>query len=266
MNYQDYLKKNKDLIGMIHVRALPGTPKNNLSVSKIIDIAVNEAKIYKKCGLKTVMIENMHDVPYTKITRPEIIAVMSIIGKKIKELGLYCGVQILAGGNQEALAVAKAGDLDFIRAEGYVFGHIGDEGYFDSCAGELLRYRKSIGADNVMIFTDIKKKHSSHKLTEDVDIVETAKAAQFFLTDGVIITGCSTGVEPSVEELFELKNVKVRKLIGSGITYTNINKYYNLADVFIVGSYFKKNGNWENELDVNRIKKLIVQFNKINKK
>ena len=29
----------------------------------------------------------------------------------------------------------------------------------NSCAGDLLRYRKQIGADNIKIFTDIKKKH-----------------------------------------------------------------------------------------------------------
>lgn len=49
--------------------------------------------------------------------------------------------------------------LDFIRAEGFVFSHVADEGLLDACAGDLLRYRKNIGADHVQIFTDIKKKH-----------------------------------------------------------------------------------------------------------
>lgn len=49
--------------------------------------------------------------------------------------------------------------LDFIRAEGFVFSHVADEGFLDACAGDLLRYRKQIGADHVQIFTDIKKKH-----------------------------------------------------------------------------------------------------------
>jgi predicted TIM-barrel enzyme len=40
-----------------------------------------------------------------------------------------------------------------------VFGHVADEGYFDACAGALLRYRRQIGAEDVLIFTDIKKKH-----------------------------------------------------------------------------------------------------------
>jgi len=66
---------------------------------------------------------------------------------------------VLSCGNKEALAVAKACSFDFIRAEGFVFGHIGDEGYTDANAGRLLRYRKHIEAENVLIFADIKKKH-----------------------------------------------------------------------------------------------------------
>lgn len=49
--------------------------------------------------------------------------------------------------------------LDFIRAEGFVFSHVADEGLLNACAGELLRYRRRIGAEHIQIFTDIKKKH-----------------------------------------------------------------------------------------------------------
>lgn len=65
----------------------------------------------------------------------------------------------MAAANEEAIAVAYATNFQFIRAEGFVFGHVADEGYMDACAGKLLRYRKSIGAQDVCIFTDIKKKH-----------------------------------------------------------------------------------------------------------
>ena len=55
--------------------------------------------------------------------------------------------------------MAHSTGADFIRVEGYVFAHIADEGLIESCAGDLLRYRRNIGADNVLIWTDIKKKH-----------------------------------------------------------------------------------------------------------
>lgn len=50
-------------------------------------------------------------------------------------------------------------DLEFIRAEGFVFSHVADEGLMNACAGDLMRYRHSIGADNIMVFADVKKKH-----------------------------------------------------------------------------------------------------------
>jgi LmbE family N-acetylglucosaminyl deacetylase len=65
----------------------------------------------------------------------------------------------------------------------------------------FFRYRKALGADDVLVFCDIKKKHSAHSITSDVDIAETAKAAEFFGADGVIVTGTATGAEANQEEL-----------------------------------------------------------------
>ena len=64
-----------------------------------------------------------------------------------------------SGSNKEALAVAMASGASFIRAEGFVYSHVGDEGWTDSCAGELLRYRRNIGAQDITVLTDINKKH-----------------------------------------------------------------------------------------------------------
>ena len=104
----------------------------------------------------------MHDIPYlNRQVGPEIVASMSVVCNEVKKEAnnLPCGIQILAGANKEALAVAKAAGLQFIRAEGFVFSHIADEGTMNSDAGELLRYRKQIDADDILVFTDIKKKH-----------------------------------------------------------------------------------------------------------
>ncbi|MFA6023351.1 MAG: BtpA/SgcQ family protein [Candidatus Pacearchaeota archaeon] len=267
MEFKNYIKNKKVLVGMVHVRALPGTPENKLSSQEIIDKAIEEAKVFKKLGYGVVMIENMHDIPYTKQVGAEIPTLMALIGKEIKKLGLYCGIQILAGANKEALAAAKASDLDFIRAEGFVFAHVADEGYIESCAGDLLRYRKQINAENVLVFTDIKKKHSSHAITSDVNIAETAHTAEFFLSDGVIVTGVSTGTEADLEEVKQVKKaVHIPVLIGSGITDKNLKDYFPYADIFIVGSFIKKGGYWKNELDENNIKTLIKEFDRLNKK
>ena len=169
------------VIGMIHVAALPGTPRHRASLADIVAQALAEANIYRDAGIHALMLENMHDIPYVQQPGTEVTAAMAVIAREVKRAcpDLPLGVQILAGGNRAALAVALAAGADFIRAEAFVFGHVADEGYMDSCAGDLLRYRKAIGAEQIAIFTDIKKKHSAHAITADVDIVQTAQAAEF---------------------------------------------------------------------------------------
>ena len=260
------MQLNKTIIGMVHVQALPGTPNHKHSIEEICEIAVQEAKIYEEAGLDAIMIENMHDVPYLKgAVGPEITASLAVVAKAIREaVDLPLGIQILAGANKEALAVAKAANFQFIRAEGFVFGHVADEGYIDSCAGELLRYRKAIGAEDVKIFTDIKKKHSSHAITADIDIDETAKAAEFFLSDGLIVTGSSTGKAVYLHELKSLKDkVNIPVLIGSGITTNNLEEYWDYASGFIVGSHFKEDGFWKNPISEKRLNAFMRKVQKL---
>jgi len=254
-------KQDKPIIGMVHVQALPGTPKNKSSVAEIAAQAVKEAKVLCTAGVQSIMLENMHDVPYlNRVVGPEVISAMTRVASEVRSVTeLPLGIQILAGANQAALSVAQAAELQFIRAEGFVFGHLADEGFFQSDAGELLRFRKQLGAEGIHIFTDIKKKHSSHAITSDVSLEDTVEAAEFFLSDGVIITGTHTG--RSVD-LKELKRVYAASrspvLVGSGVTPEGLKGIWSSADAFIVGSYFKENGDWTKEPDPRRLELLMA--------
>jgi len=253
---------------MVHVGALPGTPKSALNMKAIISQALKEALVLESAGVDAVMIENMHDRPYlNRNVGPEIVAAMTSVAVTLRrELHVPLGVQILAGANKEALAVALAAGLDFIRAEGFVFGHLADEGWMNSDAAELLRYRKNIGAEHIQIFTDIKKKHSSHAISSDVSLAETAKATEFFLSDGVVVTGKATGEIANVDEVKEVKQaIKLPVIIGSGIDVKNIQNYWNLADAFIVGSSFKKDGKWENETYERRVMAFMKKITELRK-
>ncbi len=258
--------KEKSLIGMIHVPALPGTPSSSLEVKEILKTSVEEARHLEEQGFDGVILENMHDTPYlNRHCGPEIVATMSAVVSAVRQMiDIPVGVQILAGCNKEALAVALAAQAQFIRAEGYVFGHIADEGYIQSDAGELLRYRKMIGAENVLIAADIKKKHSSHYVTSDVSIEETARAAEFFQADAVIITGDSTGEEASTSDIKSVsKTIGLPIMIGSGITAENLEMYWSHAHAFIIGSYIKEEGKWHNPISPDRVHALVRAAEKL---
>jgi membrane complex biogenesis BtpA family protein len=250
------------LIGVIHVAALPGTPAGRWSVAEIVDSAVEEARIYAAGGFHGLTIENTHDRPYLKgAVGPEITAAMAVIGAEVRRaVGLPLGVQILAGANTACLAVAQACGAAFVRVEGFVFAHVADEGLIESTAGELLRYRRAIGADGIRIFTDIKKKHSAHAITADVDLVETAKAAEFFQSDGVIVSGLATGLPTDPDEVRAVSAaVAIPTLVGSGVTPENL-AGLAAADALIVGSSVKEGGVWCNRLDERNVRAIAVAF------
>ena len=136
---------------------------------------------------------------------------------------LPLGIQVLAGANHESVAVAHASGARFVRVEGFVFAHVADEGLMQSDAGTLLRYRRQVGAEAVAVFADVKKKHSAHAMTADMDIAETARAAEFFLADGVIVTGTATGRPADRAEVEAVADaVSIPTLVGSGTTPENI--------------------------------------------
>jgi membrane complex biogenesis BtpA family protein len=250
----------KPVIGVIHVGALPGTPRSSQTVAELIASAKYEAQLYSECGVDGVMIENMHDVPYMRgEVGPEIVAAMTAIATKVKrECGLPVGVQVLAGANIEAMAVAHAANLDFIRAEGYAYAHVADEGLIQASAAKLLRYRRMIGATHVQVWTDVKKKHAAHAITADVSLGETAETVEFMGADCVIVTGIATGKPPSIADIREAKrHCKLPVYLGSGITQKNIAEFYDEADGFIIGSTFKLDGLWSNTVDPARVTSLL---------
>ncbi|MEQ2181979.1 hypothetical protein GOODEAATRI_017277, partial [Goodea atripinnis] len=98
------------VIGMIHVKALPGTPLGCFNMLQIIKEACHEAEVYLDAGIDGLIIENMHDVPYSFNVGPEVCACMTAVCSAVRSVcpTLPLGVQILSSANQQALAVALA--------------------------------------------------------------------------------------------------------------------------------------------------------------
>lgn len=239
------------LIGMLHAGALPGAPLSSDPVGASCERAVAEARLLAAAGFHGLLLENMHDRPYVRgAAPPETVAAMAVIAHEVRRaVALPLGVQVLAAANKEAIAVAHAAGAGFVRVEGFVFAHVGDEGVHQSDAGTLLRYRRAIGADAVRVFADVKKKHSAHALTADVSLVETARAAEFFLADGVIVTGTATGQPADAREVAEVAAATaLPTLVGSGVDAHNVASY-RAADALIVGSALKAGGHWTGALD-----------------
>jgi len=248
---------------MIAVQPLPGAPLYEGDDKRVISQAISDTQAYLETGADAIILENSHDLPYIKPPLPaRAVELMKQIAREVRNRFTGpIGIQMLEAANETALEIACEADLDFVRAEGYVFAHIGGAGLIEGCAGKLLRRRKELGCEQIKIFGDVKKKHCSHALTADLDILDEIKQAEFFLVDGVIVTGARTTEPPSLTELRRVKkHAHVPVLIGSGMTAQNIRSYFKLADGFIVGSTFREQGRFLGQLDRERLDSFMKVF------
>ena len=83
---------------------------------------------------------------------------------------------------------------------------------------------------------------------------EHVETASYFRSDGIIITGSSTGKEALIDDVkIASQSTSLPVIIGSGITTDNIENYWDFADAFVVGSWFKFEGKWENSISKERV-------------
>lgn len=258
-----FLDGGRVLIGMVHIGATPGTPRASMAPAQLIEQAATEARILREAGFDAIIVENMHDAPYVHGDElgPEQTALMTLAAKAAADAFQGpVGVQILSGGSRQAMAAAHVTGASFIRCENFVFAHIADEGLLPRAeAGPLLRYRRQIGAENVAVLADIKKKHASHAITADISIAEAVEAAQFFGVDGVIVTGTSTGKPADLDDLAQARQASdVPVLVGSGVTADAVRELFKHAHGLIVGTSIKADGRWYNPVDPDRARAVVA--------
>jgi predicted TIM-barrel enzyme len=73
-------------------------------------------------------------------------------------------------------------------------------------------------------------------------------------------------LNPDKNDLLKAKDAtRLPVLIGSGMNVDNIADYLPLADGFIVGSYFRKDGKFLEKLEPGRLNKFIEVFVSVRK-
>lgn len=258
----------KPLIGNIHCLPLPGTPKYaNESISEIIERAVQDAENYAKGGMDGLLVENHGDIPFLPPHEigQEIIAAMSVIAKAVSEqVGLPFGINLLANSAIGALAIAKATGARFIRVNQWVNAYVSNEGLLEGESARALRYRKSIGAEDVAIFADVHVKHGAHAIVADRSVDELARDVEFYEADIAIATGNRTGDSVPDEEISSIRRgTQLPVIAGSGVTVGNVQHILSLTNGAIVGSSLKREGVWWNEVALDRVQALVDEAHKV---
>lgn len=152
----------KPVIGMVHLRPLPGAPLFGGSLDAVIEAARADVRALATGGCDGLLFENFGDRPFRKTeVDPETIAAMTrVITEARREAPLLFGVNVLRNDPIAALAVAAATGASFIRVNVHTGAMVTDQGIIEGNAGESLRRRARIAPD-VAIFADHFVKHAS---------------------------------------------------------------------------------------------------------
>ncbi len=250
--------QNKCIIGMVHTLPLPGTPKYKDNMDFVRERALQDAKTLEKAGVSALIVENFNDDPASiKLDMEQLTALTSIATSVKEAVNIPVGIDAAFCDWEASLTIAIAVGADFIRVPVFVDTVVMADGIVYPCASKLLRKRKALNAENILLLCDIQTKHT-HMLTGSVSIEESAVNAEAALADAIIVTGAHTGAAAPVDVLKELRKfVRIPLLVGSGFNAYNALEQLPYIDGAIVGSAFKKNGIISNPVDYELAKKVM---------
>lgn len=256
--------RKKALIGMIHCPPFPGAPRyRGATLDSIYDACLRDAEMLIEGGLHGLIVENHGDIPFSKPEDigPETPAFLSVVTDRIRRAtGVPIGINVLANAPLPALATAVAGGAAFVRVNQWANAYVANEGFMEGRAGEALRYRSLLRAENVRIFADAHVKHGSHSIVADRSIPELTRDLAFFDADCVIATGQRTGHAASLDEIDEIASAShLPVLVGSGVTEDNIVAILARTNGVIVASSLKVDGVWWNPVEPDRVKRFVAR-------
>ncbi|MBX6341896.1 MAG: BtpA/SgcQ family protein, partial [Thermomicrobiaceae bacterium] len=152
-----------EIIGVIHLAPLPGAPRNQSTISEIIEAALRDALAYQQGGARGLIVENYGDVPFAKDhVEPHTVAAMTLAVRTIVSAAstVRVGVNVLRNDALAAIAIAAIGGASFIRVNVHTGVMVTDQGIIEGRAYETLRYRRLLD-QSLQIWADVMVKHAT---------------------------------------------------------------------------------------------------------
>jgi len=247
--------QTKPVIAMAHVPALPGTPRYNESggVDQLIQAVRPDVECLVAGGVDAIMFCNEDDRPYVFKAGIEQIAAMTRVVTECAPKGIPFGVDFLWD-PYAAIAMAHATGAAFVR-EVFTGVYESDMGLWTPSAGDILRFRQSIGAAGVRLFYNVVPEFASALGVRSIG-QRARSAVVSSVPDVILVSGVMAGEQPPLQSLTEVKQTlpDIPVFLNTGAKADNIAEFLKVADGVIVGSSLKKEGYTWNPVDPGRVR------------
>lgn len=249
----------KPIIAMLHLAALPGDPgyDSKAGISAVVDRAKGELEALQAGGVDAVMVSNEFSLPYLTKTEPiTAISMARIIGELLPEFSVPYGVNVLWDGTA-SIDLAVATGAQFVR-EIFTGVYASDFGLWNTNVGEVARHRSRVGAAEVKLFFNIVPESAQYLGGRDLkSIAETTVFAT--LPDAICVSGLTAGAPTDTQSLKIVKDAAgtVPVFVNTGVRAHNVSEQLSIADGAVVGTYFKKDGQFANRAVQPRVEELM---------
>jgi len=236
----------KLLLGVIHLRPLPGSPLwspngDGGPLDGVIAAARADAETILAAGFDGFVVENFGDVPFHGgAVPPWVVASMTRVADELPTADAFTVANVLRNDALAGLSVALASGLDAIRVNVHSGAMVTDQGIVEGRAADTMRRRREL-APNVAILADVDVKHAA-PLGAPRTLGDLAKDTAYRgLADALIVTGAATGAATATADVEAVKTAVPDRplLVGSGADADNVADLLRIADGVIVASGLK---------------------------
>lgn len=250
---------SKPIIGMCHLRALPGDPQYEAGkgLDWVYECALADVQALQAGGVDAILFSNEFSLPYLTQVEPVTVACMAAVIAQLKpHLHLPFGVNVLWDA-RASLDLAVATGAQFVR-EVFTGVYGSDFGLWNTNPGAVIRHQHHIGAQNVRLFFNIVPESAAY--LGQRQIADIARSTVFNARpDALCVSGLTAGSEVSTQTLQIVKDAVPHTPVfaNTGVNLENVVEQLTVADGAIIGSAFKVDGYTWNAVDVERVKAIM---------
>lgn len=264
---KDVFGKEKAIIGLCHLKALPSDPWYDAEggMEKVIESAYNDILALQEGGIDGIQFTNEFSIPYVmhKPANPAVLSAMAyVIGRLHPYLKVPFGTNCI-GDPVSTIGLCAATGAKWTRGT-FHGAWATNEGICEGDCSEIYRLRHDLRYDDLKLIHYVVPE--SAKDLADRDPVVSLKS-HYFLNkpDALGLGGLVAGQKVDVALLKRFREAypKAVLFVVTGVNEKNVKELLSIADAAFVGTSLKKDGIFENSVDVENVKRLMEKVNEL---
>ena len=256
----DMFHTEKPIIGLLHLKALPGDPlfyKEGSTLNDVICQAKSDLESLQAGGVDGVLITNEFSIPYQKKVSAVTLAAMAyVVGALSENFKIPYGVEAIYDPDA-TIEICAATAAQFTRCM-FTGVWAGDLGLVDRDIGKTIRLKSALRLDHLRLTYFINGEGEA--CLGNREFPDIAKTLLFNCQpDCLVVAGGMAGNKPSLSQLSQIKASAgdTPVFCGTGCNIENVNSVLSVVDGAYVGTTFKEGGKITGQIDAGRVSEFM---------